>query len=225
VNRTIKLRLLARPPAPVSTAIRLICHKTENKEKNMNTRIISSFILTSAAAILVAGCTCTKVNTSWGTQVCAPKCIQQIKYSGNTFKIGEATIPIGPERVIINGVVWDTKKLQVAVPAIQVMEQTRLRLCEERVTDMQVLKYDDYVAKDKKRQEIQDKLDGLAYLVALNNPQAVEKWIDAYITITKVASGRFPASGKTVGIFKQSGTKFKVFPNNASVREVSTFLK
>ena len=59
----------------------------------------------------------------------------------------------------------------------------------------------------------------------IENEQPVEKWIDAYITITEVASGGFPASGKTVGDFKQSGTKFKVFPNNASVREVSTFLK
>ena len=139
-------------------------------------------ILTSAAAILAAGCTCTKVNTSWGTQVFVPKCIQQIKYSGNSFKIGEATIPIGQEKVIIKGVEWDTKKLQDAVEAIQLMEQTRLRLCEERVIDIQVLKYYDYVAKDTKRQEIQEKLDQLIFLVALNNPQAVEKWIDGYLT-------------------------------------------
>lgn len=216
----------------------------------MNTRIISLFILTSAAAILAAGCTCPKVKTSWGTQISVPKCIQQINYSGNSFKIGEATIPIGQEKVIIKGVEWDTKKLQDAVPAIQVMEQTRLRLCEERVTDIQLLKYDDYVAKDKIRQKNQEKLDQLAYLVALNNPQAVEKWIDNYLTKVIVSSEETPGDKlmKTkaeaekapadksmetkVGVVLEKTVrpptefKYKMIPkDNAIVQEISTFLK
>ncbi|WP_310442521.1 hypothetical protein [Sulfurimonas sp.] len=187
----------------------------------MNTKIISSFILTSAAVILATGCTCTKVNTSWGTQVSVSKCIQQIKYSGNSFKIGEATIPLGLEKVIIKGVEWDTKKLQDAVPAIQAMEQTRLRLCEERVIDMQTLKYDDYLAKDKKRQENQEKLDQLAYLVALNNPQAVEKWIDNYMTTITVVT----KDNKSLSTLGSSEIHLKMVPKDVAVQDVSTFLK
>jgi len=171
----------------------------------------------------MAGCTCTKVNTSWGTQVCAPKCIQQIKYSGNSFKVGEATIPIGPEKVTVKGIVWDTKRIQVAIPAIQVMEQTRLRLCEEMIIDMQVLKYEDYVAKDKKRQEIQNKLDQLAYFIALNKPEAVEAWIDEYLDIEIAKESSL--SDKKSGSVQELGIKFQMVPNNAPVREVSTFLK
>ncbi|MBU4321363.1 MAG: hypothetical protein KJ739_09805 [Nitrospinae bacterium] len=196
----------------------------------MNTKIISSFILTSAAVILAAGCCpSTKVNTLWGTQVYVFKCIQQIKYSGNSFKIGEATIPFGLEKVIIKGVEWDTKKLQDAAPAIQAMEQTRLRLCEERVIDMQTLKYEDYLAKDKKRQENQEKLDQLAYLVTFNNPQAVEKWIDKYLIKVIVSNEKAPADLSMTTKAEETlrlAIEFKMIPNdNASVQEISTFLK
>ena len=193
----------------------------------MNTKIILSFILTSAAVVLAAGCcpSTQVVNTSWGTQVYVSKCIQQIKYSGNSFKIGEATIPFGLEKVIIKGVEWDTKKIQDAAAAIQAMEQTRLRLCEERVTDIQMLKYDDYVAKDKKKQETQEKLDQLAYFVALNNPQAVEKWIDKYMTKVIVSSADLSMTTKAEETLRPE-TEFKMIPNdNASVQEISTFLK
>lgn len=187
----------------------------------MNTKIISSFILTSAVAILAACCPSTTVITSWGTQVSVAKCIQQIKYSGNSFKIGEATIPIGQAKVIIKGVEWDTKKLQDAAAAIQAMEQTRLRLCEERVTDIQMLKYDDYVAKDKKRQETQEKLDQLAYLVALNNPQAVEKWIEKYMTTVTVVT----KDSKSLPTLGPSEIHLKMVPKDVGVQDVSTFLK
>ncbi len=189
----------------------------------MNIKIILPFILTSAAVILAAGCSPTIVKTSWGTQVYAPKCIQQIKYSGNSLKIGEVTIPIGSDKVTIKGVDWDTKKLQDAIPAIQTMEQIRLRLCEERVIDLQTLKYEDYLDKDKKRQENQEKLDQLAYLVTLNNPQSVEKWIAAYLT-TKETSVSSNATVKSLASNKNE--KSEIVPNDASsVREVSTFLK
>src|SRR3989339_875010 len=111
----------------------------------MNTNVITSSILASATIILATGC-CSKVNTSWGTQVYIPECIQQIKYSGNTFKIGEATIPLGTQIISIKGVEWDVKKLQDAAAGIQLMEQIRIRGCEERAINLQTLQYKDYLA-------------------------------------------------------------------------------
>lgn len=183
----------------------------------MNTFKISLFMLLSAIVILLGSCCATQeVTTTWGTQVIIPKCIQQIKYSGNGFKIGEVTIPIGQEKVNIKGVEWDTKKLQDAAAAIQAMEQTRLRLCEEKITDVQLLKYDDYLAKDKKSQETQDKLDQLAYLVTLNNPQAVEKWIDVYLTTVAKSTG----TKSPLSLEEPS-----VIPRDVGVQNISIFLK
>lgn len=194
----------------------------------MNTKVISSFILASATIILATGC-CSKVNTTWGAQVYVPKCIEQIKYSGNSFKIGETTIPLETRTITIKGVEWDVKKLQDAAPAIQLMEQTRLRGCEERVINLQSLQYVDYLTWKKKNDEIGEKLDQLAYLVTLNDSQAVNKWIDHYlITVPNTKAITVGNAFMMIQKTKLSDveTDFKMISNdNADVEQISFFRK
>ncbi|KIE18406.1 hypothetical protein DS62_11070, partial [Smithella sp. SC_K08D17] len=108
--------------------------------------------------------------------------------------------------------------------AIQAMEQIRLRLCQECVIDIQMLSASDYAVKDKKRQEIQGKLDQLALLVASNNPKAVEKWIDGYLATTAEVS-EVTKSDKSLSTKELSEIHLKMVPRDVGLQDISTFLK
>lgn len=147
----------------------------------------AKLVFVALAAILLSSCACDKVRTHSGQEVKLPKCRQTIFYSGNSLKIADITIPFAADKASIKGIDWEKTSIQQAAPAIAAMEQTRLRLCEESIRDIQLLEYKDFVEKDKKRQVSQDKLDQLTMLVASDNVTAVDHWINAYLIQVPVA--------------------------------------
>jgi hypothetical protein len=128
-------------------------------------------------ALIMSSC-CTR--TSWGTCVQPQSCKPIIAYSGHSFKIGEATIPIGGQTVNIKGVEWDTKTLQQAAAVSQAMDIQRVQQCQNLNSGLATLSYEEYTAERRRMLENQDKLNQLAYLIILGKESAVEKWIDSY---------------------------------------------
>lgn len=143
----------------------------------MNRNRFLLIISVAISATLASSC-CTK--TTWGTCVKTSTCKPVIRYQGNSFDIGEASIPISGSTITIKGVKWDTKTLQTAASISQAMDLNRIRQCQQLNSAISTLSYADYAAERSRMLKNQEKLDQLAYLVALNNPAAVEKWIDAY---------------------------------------------
>lgn len=135
------------------------------------------------ASMLLSGCAehWVTVKTSEGRIVKLPPCKQTIFYSGEALTVGGVEIPLTKGVAKVNGVEWHTDKLQEAAPIIAAMEQSRLNLCQNAIRDIQVLRYEDYRAEDRKLNDAQQKLDQLAFIVASNNPGAVQRWIDAYL--------------------------------------------
>lgn len=134
---------------------------------------------TFVAAISLSNC-CTK--TSWGTCVMPQNCKRIIAYSGNSLDIGEATIPVSGTTVVIKGVKWDTKTLQTAGAVSQAIDLQRVSHCQQINSALGTLSYDSYEKERAQMIKEQQKLDQLAFLIILNNPAAVEKWLNAYTT-------------------------------------------
>jgi len=116
-----------------------------------------------------------------------------VKYSGKSLSIGEATLPIPKSDTSVNikGVSWDTKKLQEAAPAMQLMDNQHMAFCERLNRDIQTLRYEDYRELRFKMEDLQTKLDQLALLILMNDAKGVERWIDTYLTSDRLQQAEF----------------------------------
>jgi hypothetical protein len=160
----------------------------------MKSIITNIAVLMSIPATMFLSSCCTR--TSWGTCVYPQKCSPIIKYSGNSLDIGEASIPIGgATTVTIKGVKWDTKTLQQAGQVSQAMDLQRVSHCQQINSALATLSYESYEKERAQMIKEQQKLDQLAFLIILNNPAAVEKWLAAYTT-TAGNSGAFSLNSK-----------------------------
>lgn len=192
----------------------------------MRSKVTLLLILTSSALVLTTGCAHNKkIKTSWGTSVEAPKCIQQIEYSGNSFGIGKANIPLDSENVTIKGVAWNTTKLREVAPAIKAMEETNLQLCKTQSADMQTLTYDEFHAKYKKRETDQAKLNQLLLLAGVNNPESVNKWIDTYFEKRERTADDLSKTAKVNEMFGiEPGVKM-IYNDAVPVQPIINFIK
>lgn len=144
--------------------------------------------------LILSGCSpCYRAKTSTGAEVCLPHCKHIVKYSGKSLSIGEATLPIPKSDTSVNikGVSWDTKKLQEAAPAMQLMDNQHMAFCERLNRDIQTLRYEDYRELRFKMEDLQTKLDQLALLILMNDAKGVERWIDTYLTSDRLQQAEF----------------------------------
>jgi len=134
--------------------------------------------------VLLAACSTTQVvRRPDGSTVVLPKCVPVIAYQARSFTIKGISVPIpqAGTTVQIGEVAWDAHTLQVAATVSQIIDLDRVASCEHlvvlagSVSDAAAYESALLAVFDK-----ESKLSQLAVLIQANNPDAVNRWIEAY---------------------------------------------
>ena len=151
--------------------------------------------------VLLAACSTTQVvRRPDGSTVVLPKCVPVIAYQARSFTIKGISVPIPQAGTVqIGEVAWDAHTLQVAATVSQIIDLDRVASCEHlivlagSVSDAAAYESALLAVFDK-----ESKLSQLAVLIQANNPDAVNRWIEAYASPVPARS-ELPQAGHADG--------------------------
>jgi hypothetical protein len=187
-----------------------------------------------ALALILFGCagpTCYDVKRPNGQAVCIQQCKPIIEYQGSNFSIKGINIPIPTTGTTVNigDTAWNKSVLQSAATTSQIMDMQRLSRCERMsVIVSSITDQKEYESLLKKIYENEEKIDQLALLITLNNPEAVVNWINTYSTavsydnLDKALEDQH--SGKAKSLVRSLNHPVFV-PKDTKVRSIDNFIQ
>lgn len=152
------------------------------------TKLLKTSWAFAASALILSGCagsTCYEVKRPSGQTVCIQQCRPIIEYQGSNFSIKGINVPIPSTGTTVNigDTAWNKSVLQSAAATSQIMDMQRISRCERlSVIATSITDQKEYENLLKKIYENEEKIDQLALLITLNNPEAVVNWVNIYST-------------------------------------------
>lgn len=195
---------------------------------------LKAYCMIAALALVSFGCagpTCYEVKRPNGQVVCIHQCKPIIEYQGSNFSIKGINIPIPSTGTTVNigDTAWNKSVLQSAATTSQIMDMQRISRCERMsviVTSFADQK--EYENLLKKIYENEEKIDQLALLITLNNPEAVVNWVNIYSSaisydnIDKALADQHSAGAKPL----VRSLNHPVFvPKETKVRSIDNFIQ
>ena len=187
-----------------------------------------------ALAIFTFGCagpTCYDVKRPNGQNVCIQQCKPIIEYQGTNFSIKGINVPIPSTGTTVNigDTAWNKSVLQSAASTAQIMDMQRISRCERMsVIVTSVTDQKEYENLLKKIYENEEKIDQLALLITLNNPEAVVNWVNIYSSassydnLDKDLADQHSAKAKTL----VRSLNHQIFiPKETKVRSIDNFIQ
>lgn len=137
--------------------------------------------------LLSSGGCCNKVKpVDSKNSITLPDCKALVKYSGSSLSVTGVEIPMPVPQtnlspIKIGGVTWKPEVLNQASETVQILDNNRITICSYLPALASSGKLEQFHEELKQYMDEANRICQLAILIKLNNPEAVQKWITAYV--------------------------------------------